>query len=299
MARVIIFGSLNWDTPIRLTAPIASGGRLFGTSLEGQMAGRLGGGGGNTGCGLAMAGHHVAVVSPVPLGPIGDRVLAEAEARDIDTRFVTRPDVPFPTTLLLIEPNGERVVIGLDLPPAVLKEPPVPARIVDADTLRAFRPDALYLRRVDDLGTACLGCGERLSVAEWPGHSAMDRLSKPLSVHVLVVSRDDLTLPLTDDVWPAAQSLTGGSLQALVVTDGPGGAHLFTQDGRQTIATRKVEAVDCTGAGDAFAAGLIRARLEGASWPAAVAHGNDWGALTVTDHASVPPAAAGDLGIPV
>lgn len=44
----------------------------------------------------------------------------------------------------------------------------------------------------------------------------------------------------------------------------------------------RVEAVDPTGAGDAFCAGLVRARLDGAGWPAAVEMGNACGALAAT-----------------
>ncbi|MGF1456364.1 MAG: carbohydrate kinase family protein [Alphaproteobacteria bacterium] len=297
MARILVFGSLNWDTPIRLSAPLASGGRLFGTSFGGRMAGRLGGGGANTGCGLAMVGHHVAVVTSVPSGPVGDRVLQQAKSHGIDIRFVRRVDRPFPTTLLLIEPHGERVVLGVDLPATPPPEPSSEDRAIRRAALAAFKPDALYLRKVDEQGLACLGTGEALAVAQWPGAAVVERIGVPLSVDALIVSRDDLTLPFKDDLWPMARRMAGDRLRALVVTDGPNGAHLFTDDGRQTIPTPTAVPVDCTGAGDAFAAGFIRARLAGVSWPLAVQHANAWGALTVADHGSLPPPWAADLTI--
>lgn len=52
MAKLVVIGALALDRPIRLSGPPAPGARLTGRSLEGALAGRLGGGGANAGAAL-------------------------------------------------------------------------------------------------------------------------------------------------------------------------------------------------------------------------------------------------------
>jgi sugar/nucleoside kinase (ribokinase family) len=70
--------------------------------------------------------------------------------------------------------------------------------------------------------------------------------------------------------------------KAVVIKLGPAGAYLRSADEEVTVPGVQVEQViDTVGAGDGFAAGLISARLEGLSWPAALARGNWIGARAV------------------
>jgi sugar/nucleoside kinase (ribokinase family) len=87
----------------------------------------------------------------------------------------------------------------------------------------------------------------------------------------------------------AARALTG-QLPSVVVKQGPDGATWADRDGTLiTVAAQPATVVDPTGAGDAFAAGLIAARLAGADPRAAMAAAVALGALAVTTLGGRPP----------
>lgn len=86
---------------------------------------------------------------------------------------------------------------------------------------------------------------------------------------------------------------------AVVVKRGASGAELRTPDGRRDVHPGfAVDPVDTTGAGDAFAAGYLAARLDGEPIPAALARANACGALaarSVGPSGLVSPGAVADL----
>lgn len=81
-----------------------------------------------------------------------------------------------------------------------------------------------------------------------------------------------------------------GTVETVVVKRGPRGATVITGSGRIAGANRTdapgfaVEAVNTVGAGDAFAAGLIRGRLAGWDWQRSARFANACGAIQVTRH---------------
>ncbi|CAN5795903.1 hypothetical protein BH11PSE1_BH11PSE1_02380 [soil metagenome] len=138
MADVLVIGALALDRPVRLSGPLESGGRLLGRTLEGALAGRLGGGAANAGVALARAGHRVALSGVVADDADGNTCLALAQAAGLDTHRVARRSGVSRTTLILIEPDGERLVLGLDLETGALPILPPPA------AREAF--DGVYIR---------------------------------------------------------------------------------------------------------------------------------------------------------
>jgi 5-dehydro-2-deoxygluconokinase len=70
----------------------------------------------------------------------------------------------------------------------------------------------------------------------------------------------------------------------IVLKKGARGVTLITPEGRVDVPGFEVEAVNTVGAGDAFAAGLIRSRRLGWGWRRAARFANACGAIQVTRH---------------
>lgn len=103
----------------------------------------------------------------------------------------------------------------------------------------------------------------------------------------------------TTDLEAAIHSLWHDRLQLLVVTQGAGGSTYFTRHGSGYVPAFEVQAVDTTGAGDAFLAGLLyklspnleRLGLDALSaqeLEEAVRFGNAAGAITTTRRGAIP-----------
>lgn len=84
-------------------------------------------------------------------------------------------------------------------------------------------------------------------------------------------------------------------LRAAALTLGPDGCVLADGHDCVRIPGRPIRAVDTTGCGDAFTAGLILKRLEGASLQATGAFANGLGALIATQRGAVPNDTMDDL----
>ena len=75
-----------------------------------------------------------------------------------------------------------------------------------------------------------------------------------------------------------------GIVDTTVVKRGPRGVSVITGAGRIDVSGFEVEVVNTVGAGDAFASGLIWARLQGKGWEDAARFANACGAIVVTRH---------------
>jgi ribokinase len=96
--------------------------------------------------------------------------------------------------------------------------------------------------------------------------------------------------PVQDDVTAeqAARELLAAGPQAVVLKRGARGALLLTVEREVHVPAFPVEAIDTTGAGDAFSATLTVAVAEGLPLERAVRRANAAGALTVTRFGTMP-----------
>ena len=74
----------------------------------------------------------------------------------------------------------------------------------------------------------------------------------------------------------------GERLKWVIVTEGKLGGEIVGPDKRIRYSSPSVEQVDATGAGDAFAAGLLEALVAGGDIVEAVQHGAVWGGRTAS-----------------
>ena len=246
MARIAVIGSVARDEVIRLTEPLRAGTHLNGVAAEARM----GGGGANTAVALAAAGHEVSLLAAVGQDAVGDVLLAELAAAGVDTAAISRLDRPTTRSLLLIDPTGERTVVNV----ARCEDAAPPERLLDLPA------DAVYVRsRRRDLGPLLVAkAAGSLIVAHLP---PVEPGARP--AHVLVASSSDLDAGVIQTPQALGQSVSGGLARWTVITAGAAGARAYSAGEMLEAPAQRVEPVDTTGAGDAFAAGLIHALVEG------------------------------------
>jgi sugar/nucleoside kinase (ribokinase family) len=185
-------------------------------------------------------------------------LLAELERAGVDVSGVAHGPSPTTRSLILLDPDGERTVINV----ARCEEDAPPARLLD------IAADAVYVRsrRADLAPLLARKAADCLVIAHVP---PVVPGSRP--AHVIVCSASDLTPGDVRAPLAMGAAVAGEPLRWVVMTAGPAGARAFSAAQELAVAADRVATVDTTGAGDAFAAGLVHALVAGRPMPDALA----------------------------
>lgn len=285
MARFLVFGSVGWDRPIWLNQPLSRGARLLGFSGSDQTSnlpkGRLGGAAPNAAACLVNAGHQVSVWSALRNDEVGQSIRSRLIDLGIDVSFLHAMDPVGGETMILIEPDGERTILFQHGDPnldrtlrRVLKQQTAK---IDLSKIQRFKPDGIILRSLFH-GFEQLAQMHRVStVAHWPQGAQ----TSTIPADVLIGSRDDLvTAQLLDHPFSHAANACGDRLKGLIITNGKSGGEVISEHRRIAFSSPSVEQIDATGAGDAFAAGVLEALTAGADLVEAAQHGAVWGSTS-------------------
>lgn len=241
-----MIGSAARDEVIELTEPLRPGAHLNGVTGKA----RLGGGGANTAVALAAAGHEVLLLAAVGQDAIGDALIAELAGAGVNTASVARLEQPSTRSLLLVDPRGERTVINV----ARCEEAEPSSQLLDLPA------DAVYARsRRRDL-TALLAAkaDTTLIVAHAP---PIEPDARP--AHVVIASRSDLEPDALRSPQVLGNTISNGLARWAIITAGAAGAVAYGESETLRASAPGVRPVDTTGAGDAFAAGLLHALVRG------------------------------------
>jgi sugar/nucleoside kinase (ribokinase family) len=204
----------------------------------------------------------------------------------LDTRHVERrPGLVTPFCRIMVTPDAERTIL-------VYWYPQTPRTPLTSDVLAGARYLALDLYGGDERVAAAqvarrAGVQTVVSDVVWPDHPALPLTD--IAINSATYVRE--TFPGVD-VLRHARELQAVSRGIVVVTDGPRPVRALDRDGALfVVQPPRVEAVDATGAGDAFRAGLIYGLLQGWSLPRSAAWATAAGALKVqrVGAASDPP----------
>ncbi|MER7893309.1 PfkB family carbohydrate kinase [Micromonospora sp. NPDC094482] len=286
--RVVIVGDVLTDVVAVLAGPLATGSD---TSAEIRFSG--GGQAANTAAWIAAQGAPVTLV-----GAVGD----DAAGRD---RVVELADAGVDCAVQRVagEVTGTVIVLAGDDERSMISQRGANLRLTAEHVERALAavPDAghLHLSAYTLLDAGSRGAGLRaLAAARERGLStSVDAASAaPLrrvgaaaflawvrDVDLLLVNADEATV-LAGGLDPAAQARAlSAAARRVVVKRGAAGAVWVDRAATISVApARRVAVVDVTGAGDAFAAGLLTAWMGGADPRAALARAGDLGALAVS-----------------
>jgi sugar/nucleoside kinase (ribokinase family) len=286
MSRLLAAGGLAWDRVLSLSAPLAPGARLTASAAKAtettdRLPGRLGGGAANAAIAWSRAGCEAWVAGVVSTDADGAAILHALARGSVNATLVRRTDDASGLTLILLDPNCERTIIGV-WPP---DRPSLVARYQDlADALPALVRDhaihGVFLRA--PMRPATPLPVDITIVAHWDG-----RIHPPIG-DIVVASSDDLAGRSLGDAFESARQAVGDRLKWLVRTNGANGAEALSVSDHLDVPARPARVVDTTGAGDIFAAGLLEALTAGADMDQALRHACKWGAAAVEQPGSAP-----------
>ena len=261
-----------------------------GLGLLDEIALRGGGCALNTASALAKLGLKTAVVGKVGDDALGDFVASLLRERGVDGSGLLRdPDVPTSATVVLVDGTGERTFLHV--------------------------PGANGALRAEELDAALLYSGRALHVAGSLVMSALDgeptaEILRGARTRGLLTSLDTVfdatgrwervlpSLPHLDLFTPGlaeARALTGEDdppriaarlrergVREVALTMGAEGVYVAGEGFEGRLEAVPVRAVDGTGSGDAFAAGLLYGKLAGWPFERAARFANAAGALATT-----------------
>jgi ribokinase len=251
---IAVVGSINLDVVVEVQRHPAPGETVVG----GDRRELPGGKGANQAVAAARLGAAVALVGRVGADDAGRRLRDGLASEDVDVAFVTEdPEAPTGMALIAVDAGGENTIVV---------SPGANARVGAGDVraagdVMAGAAVTLVQHEVGDeaVAAAIAAAGGRVVLNPAP--------ARPLvaPVDVLVPNRGELEALAgrTGDPVELARGLSDAA--AVVVTLGADGAVVVDGEGVERIPAPRVDAVDTTGAGDAFCGALAQALDSGAS----------------------------------
>jgi ribokinase len=289
--RIVVVGSYATGLTMSVQRLPRPGETVLGSGYRVDYGGK----GSNQAVGCSRLGAHVSFVARIGNDAFGQMALGLYKAEKIDTAFILQSaDHPTGVGFILVEADTANNCIALD-PGA--NELLSPADVASCE--RSFEDAAVVLAQLETpvaTAEAALAhgraCGAITILNPAPVRPSPESVLR--QVDVLTPNRTEasvLTGRTSDcDVAPdaLARDLIKMGVKAVIVTLGEAGALLVTGQSSKLIPAVPVKAVDTTGAGDAFNAGLATALAYGESLDAAAEFAVVTAALAVTRHGVIP-----------
>ena len=283
--RIGVVGSSNVDVVTYVERMPVWGETIAAPRFEMSFGGK----GANQAVAAAKLGAEVVMVSKVGDDLLGENVLSNFAALGVGTKHVGRvANQTTGTATILVNRAGENFILIVKGANGDLTPADVEAAAADLSTC-----DLILLQLEVPLETvyAALEFGRRHGVKTVlnpaPAVTTLDRDKVRLASFVTPNETElailtGLPVESEDDIAAAAKRLIADGVETVVVTLGARGSLLATAGGMKRIPPVKVQAVDSTGAGDAFIGSFARYFAAGLDLEAALAKATLYAADSVT-----------------
>ncbi|MFA1550935.1 ribokinase [Actinomadura chokoriensis] len=251
---VVVVGSVNADLVVGVDRRPAPGETVLGSDLVVHPGGK----GANQAVAAARLGGRAGIVGRVGDDGHGDLLRGALAADGVDlAHLATTPGVPTGVALITIGPDGDN---------SIIVSPGANARLgpADVEAARAMIAGASVVSFQLEVPLPAVEAAAR-AAAEAGGRVVLN-LSPPAPVpgellalcDPLVVNEHEAAFLLdgAGDAGELAAALAGSGPRSVVVTLGADGVVVADGEGVTGIPSPKADAVDTTGAGDAFTAAL-------------------------------------------
>jgi ribokinase len=284
VADVFVVGSINQDFVLNVERRPEPGE----TVTDAQLSKGNGGKGANQAAAAALLGASVLLLGRVGDDGFGEPLVEALADKGVDTSLIeAAPDSSTGTAFITVTPDGEN---------AITVAPGANRRLTVEDVDRASEAIAEARVLVAQLEVPNEVVLRAVEVAAGSGTRALVNLAPPFEVprallekvDPLVVNEHEAAFLLgervegVDGALSAAPELLTLGPKAAVITVGEAGAVFADGESTDHLSAPKVDAVDTTGAGDAFVGALAAQLAQGASLEEAVAYAVRAGAAAVT-----------------
>lgn len=289
MPKVVVLASFNMDLVMRAeTRPGA------GETLQGEFAMHLGGKGFNQAVAVRRLGAGVAVIGRVGDDEFGRRFLAALDRERIDrTAVAVDRDASTGVAAITVTPDGEN---------AIIQAPQANRHLSPADIERhrgLFDGADVALLQLETSDAAAVAFartaqGRGLTTILNPAPAApippelLDAAGVIVPNQAEAAALTGIYPGTTAGIERAAAALAGDGRRAVVITLGERGAYVSSRDASGYVPAPRVQAVDTTGAGDAFCGALAVALAEGRGLLEAARFAAAAGAAACTRHGAEP-----------
>ncbi|MDP3377044.1 MAG: ribokinase [Brevundimonas sp.] len=266
--RITVVGSINVD----MVATAPSLPRAGETVTGAVLARHPGGKGANQALAARRLVADVALIGAVGEGPLSDEALVLLEEAGVDLTGVGSADgTPTGVALIAVDPSGENQIVVASGANGQVRPEHLPARIDD--------PLIVQLELPVDTVEAAVGRATGFVCANLAP-------ARPVS-EALLRCCDLIVVNETEAAFYGDALHSGGG--QVVITRGAAGASLYKRGAVVAeVGAPLVEAVDATGAGDAFVGAITVAFLEGQPVDAALRFACAAGALAATVQGAQP-----------
>jgi ribokinase len=296
VTRLVVLGDVMVDVVCRLDGPLA-----IGSDAPARIEFGYGGSAANVAAWAAVAAaasrrdRPPALAGRIGADERGRAAEAELQAAGVDTRLAVDPERPTGTCVVLVGPDGERSMVPDPGANDRLEEGDLPDELLTEGAHLHLTGYSLVRKGSRPAARAAIARarGRGMSVSVDPSSAALLSpafLDELAGVGVLLPNLEEAVVLSGEADAEAAASALARRVPEVVVTLGADGA-LWTDGAvvRRIGADGDGTAIDTTGAGDAFAAAYLLARLSGVAPEAALREG----CRLAADAARIPGARPG------
>jgi ribokinase len=289
--RIAVVGSYATGLTMKVERMPSTGETLLGTGYRVDYGGK----GSNQAVGCARLGAHVSFVARIGTDPFGEMALGLYRDEGIEITYVKRTaHAPTGVGFIIVEAASGHNCITID-PGA--NELLTAADVVHCDV--AFTSSAVVLTQLEipvAAAEAALVCGREQGAITVLNPAPVRPLPPSILQLVDILTPNQSEAKVLAGLSPEAEvepevvarRLIRSGVKQVVMTLGENGALIVTEKSSTRVPAIRMSAVDTTGAGDAFNAGLAIALACGASLEEAVRFAVVTGGLAVTKEGVIP-----------